>query len=273
VYEPDAYRRGAPHVPPGVTPPWWSPPDPRRWGLGDVGYGLLVAFGLQFVVGAIAVLASVDLSGEVDSVDDVELPLWGILLSIAAGWVGFIGWPLIATYVKGQASLARDFCLRFRPVDLGWGVLAGLAGFAVTAVMGALWQALSGEAAPDNSGFLPESVSPGAALLLFVAIAVVTPFAEELFFRGLLLRALEKRFNTQIAVVVSALVFGLLHFAGVTSASDLSEFVVHGMFVSIVITGYGLIFAFVVARTGRLAPSIIAHMLINGLGVVTYLAT
>jgi membrane protease YdiL (CAAX protease family) len=256
-----------------VTPPWWTPPDPRRWGLGDVGYGLLVAFGLQMVAGVVAVFASIDLGTQIDDVDDVQLPLWGILLSVAAGWVGFIGWPLLATYVKGQASLARDFCLAFRPVDLGWGLLAGLGGFAVTAVMGLLWEALSGDAAPDNSGFLPESVGPGAAVALFVAVAVVTPFAEELFFRGLLLRALEKRFNTRIAIVVSAVVFGILHFAGVTSASSLEEFALHGLFVSVVITGYGLIFALVVVRTGRLAPAIIAHMLINGLGVVTYLAT
>jgi membrane protease YdiL (CAAX protease family) len=257
-----------------VTPPWWTPPDPRRWGLGDVGYGLLVAFGLQLVVGVIAVFASIDPgSTQLDNIDDVQLPLWGILLSVAAGWVGFIGWPLIATYVKGQASLARDFCLAFRPVDLGWGLLAGLGGFAVTAIMGVVWQALSGDSPPDNSGFLPESVGPGAAFALFLAIAVITPFAEELFFRGLLLRALEKRFNTQVAVVVSAAVFGLLHFAGVTSASSLSELALYGLFVSIVITGYGLIFALVVVRTGRLAPAIIAHMLINGLGVVTYLAT
>jgi membrane protease YdiL (CAAX protease family) len=261
-------------VPEGVVPPWWTPPDPRRWGLGDVGYGLLVAFGLQMLAGLVAVLGAIDPNRTgLEDLDDLQLPLWGILLSVAAGWVGFIGWPVLATYVKGQRSLTRDFGLAFRPVDIGWGLLAGLGVFAITVVMGVLWQAITGDDAPDNSGFLPESVGPAAAFALFVAIAVITPFAEELFFRGLLLRALEKRFNTSIAVVVSAAVFGLLHFAGVTSASGLGELALHGLFISVVITGYGLIFALVVVRTGRLAPSIIAHMVINGLGVVTYLAT
>jgi membrane protease YdiL (CAAX protease family) len=259
--------------PPGPVPPWWTPPDPRRWGLGDVGYGLLVAFGLQTIVGVFVVLVSVGVDSNVQGIDDIELPLWGVIVSVAAGWVGFIGWPVIASYLKGQRSLARDFGLAFQPVDIGWGLLGGLGVFVITAVMGVVWQALTGDAAPDNSGFLPDSVSPLAAVGVFVAVAVVTPFAEELFFRGLLLRALEKRFNTSVAVVGSSLVFGSLHFAGVTSASSLGELALHGLFIAIVISGYGLIFALVVVRTGRLAPSIIAHMVINGLGVITYLAT
>jgi membrane protease YdiL (CAAX protease family) len=226
------------------------------------------------LAGFIAVLATLDPnSTQVDNLDDFQLPLWGVLLSVAAGWVGFIGWPVLATYLKGQRSLRRDFGLAFRPVDIGWGLLAGLGVFGITAIMGVLWQAITGDAAPDNSGFLPESVGPAAAVALFLAVAVITPFAEELFFRGLLLRALEKKFNTSIAVVASAAVFGLLHFTGVTSASGLGELAVHGLFISVVISGYGLIFALVVVRTGRLAPSIIAHMVINGLGVVTYLAS
>ena len=81
---------------------------------------------------------------------------------------------------------------------------------------------------------------------------MITPIAEELFFRGLLLRALEKRFNTTIAIVVSAVVFGSLHITGVTSASNLAEFAVQGLFIAVVITGYGLVFALLDVYTGRL---------------------
>ena len=42
-----------------MVPPWWAPADPRRWGLGDVGYGMLIAFGGQTVVGVLLVLAGV----------------------------------------------------------------------------------------------------------------------------------------------------------------------------------------------------------------------
>ena len=252
---------------PALRPPWWTPPDPRRWGLGDVGYGLLVAIGGQTVVGVLLVILGVTGSGSLD------LPPWGILLSVAAGWLGFIGWPVLASYVKGQRSLALDFGLRFQPVDLGWGVLGGLTVLAFTIALNLFWVVVTGNSAPDNAGFLPESPSLLTGLALFLAVAVITPIAEELFFRGLLLRALEKRFNTTIAIVVSAVVFGSLHITGVTSASNLGELAVQGLFIAVVITGYGLVFALLDVYTGRLWPSIIAHMVINGIGVVSYLAT
>jgi membrane protease YdiL (CAAX protease family) len=253
------------------VPPWWTPPDPRRWGLGDVGYGLLVAFGGQTVVGLLLAVVGV-ISANGDGLD-VDIPAWGIILSVAAGWLGFIGWPVLASYLKGQRSLARDFGLVFKPVDIGWGVLGGLAVLAITVVLNIFWYLVRGETAPDNSGFLPESPSLVAGLTLFLTVAVVTPFAEELFFRGLLLRALEKRFNTTIGIVVSSLVFGSLHLTGVTSADNLFELVVHGLFIAVVITGYGAVFALIDVYTGRLWPSIIAHMVINGIGVLTYLLT
>jgi hypothetical protein len=227
---------------------------------------MLIAFGGQTVVGVLLVLAGVTGQG------DLDLPPWGILLSVAAGWLGFIGWPVLASYVKGQRSLALDFGLTFKPVDIGWGVLGGVAVLGITIALNLFWMVVSGDSAPDNSGFLPDSPTVLEATGLLIAVAVVTPFAEELFFRGLLLRSLEKRFNPMIAIVVSAVVFGSLHFLGVTSASNLAEFALQGLFISVVITGYGVVFALLDVYTGRLWPSIIAHMLVNGVGVVTYLA-
>lgn len=248
-------------------PPWWAPADPRRWGLGDVGYGLLLAIGGQTLVGVLLVVLGVTGDG------DLDLPPWGILLAVAAGWVGFIGWPIIASYVKGQRSLALDFGLRFRPVDLGWGILGGIAVLGLSVALNIAWRVVTGDDAPENSGFLPESPSLLAAIALLLAVAVITPFAEELFFRGLLMRALEKRFNPTIAVVVSSVVFGALHLTGVTSATDLADFALQGVFIAVVITLYGAVFALLDIYTGRLAPSIIAHVVVNGVGVVSYLLT
>jgi membrane protease YdiL (CAAX protease family) len=65
------------------------------------------------------------------------------------------------------------------------------------------------------------------------------------------------------AVAASSLVFGLLHFQGGG---------LHGLFISAVTAAYGAVFAVLVIRSaGRLAPSIIAHMVVNGVGVVAAL--
>ena len=57
----------------------------------------------------------------------------------------------------------------------------------------------------------PQHPGVAAGLALWILIAVLTPVAEELFFRGLMLRAIGRRWSIPIAVVVSSIVFGLFH--------------------------------------------------------------
>lgn len=65
---------------------------------------------------------------------------------------------------------------------------------------------------PQLEFFLPEGISFLGALgvILFGGIAV--PFAEELFFRGVLFAWLRKHWSMWPSLLVSALLFGLVHF-------------------------------------------------------------
>jgi membrane protease YdiL (CAAX protease family) len=61
-------------------------------------------------------------------------------------------------------------------------------------------------------------------------------------------------------VIVSSLVFGLFHAQGSSWAQ--------AAFIVLVTAGYGAVFALIVIRAdGRLGPSIIAHMIVNSVGV------
>ncbi|MFV0457566.1 MAG: lysostaphin resistance A-like protein [Actinomycetales bacterium] len=51
----------------------------------------------------------------------------------------------------------------------------------------------------------------GAGLLAGLAIGVGAGFAEEIFFRGVLVRLLDKRFGSVVALVSTSLLFGLVH--------------------------------------------------------------
>jgi len=49
-------------------------------------------------------------------------------------------------------------------------------------------------------------------VILFISIVIVMPFFEELFFRGILLRGMLKNHSPKLALISSALMFGVLHF-------------------------------------------------------------
>ena len=95
-----------------------------------------------------------------------------------------------------------------------------------------MWRVVTGDDAPGNGDFLPEHPGVAVGLVLWVLIAVLTPIAEELFFRGLMLRAIGRRWNLPIAVVVSSLVFGSFHF-------EAGNGIPHALFIVAVTASYG----------------------------------
>jgi len=87
------------------------------------------------------------------------------------------------------------------------------------------------------------------------------PFVEELFFRGLVLRSLARRFGPVIGVVGSSVLFGLVHFqTGMGAASDAALMCAIGAF--------GLLLAYLAVRTGRLGPGLVAHATFNAITVI-----
>jgi membrane protease YdiL (CAAX protease family) len=107
----------------------------------------------------------------------------------------------------------------------------------------------------EQQGFAPDRWEPEhAAAFVANSVVVVTvgPFAEELFFRGLGVRALGL-FGVAAAVIATGVIFGLAH--GILGALP-----------PLALFGIGL--AWVRARSGSLWPGVIAHVTYNGLGIL-----
>jgi membrane protease YdiL (CAAX protease family) len=120
---------------------------------------------------------------------------------------------------------------------------------------------ISSDPSPSNTEFLPTKPSVLTAFVIFFLVAICTPVVEELFFRGLFLRALGRRWNLATGVIISSLVFGLFHAQGGTWGQ--------AAFIVGVTATYGAVFALLVIRAdGRLGPSILAHMCVNAVGVL-----
>lgn len=97
---------------------------------------------------------------------------------------------------------------------------------------------------------------PFDVVLLGLAVVLVAPVVEEIFYRGLLLPALTAATGPVIGVVGSALIFALVHQQLV---------VIPGL------TVFGLVVAWQTATSGRVGPAILTHMAFNATTVVQLL--
>lgn len=234
----------------GDLAPATEPIEPR-WGLPDAGLGWL----LGQLLGATIGVGLIGLAGYgAEALRRGEVPFSVLALQYPPLWLGFVGVPLWAALTKG-AGPVRDFRIRLRArVDLPLGAAVGLTcQFIVVPVVSLplLW--LLGRDPDDLSApaeDLVGSAGSGVGLVLAVLLFVIgAPIAEELLFRGLLLRALVKRFNPTIAVLGAGLLFGVTHF-------QLLQFPA--------LAAVGMIWAVLAWRLDRLGPAVVAHMAFNG---------
>lgn len=257
----------------------WYPPSERpavadpaeawrnsRWGLGDFWWGVLT-----YVVGSIAMSFALVLGIKAihpdTPLDEIEFGPYSVAIGLLANVVAFGGIPWLASRRKGLRSLAGDFGLRFRPVDLAIGAGFGFGALVVGAFVGAgLDRALDVQ---DDAGNIPidDLHGPGQVLVFALAIAIITPIIEELFFRGLLNRSLRKRgAGAAASFVITTLVFMLPHLLAQPGWPEIA--VLAG-----VITVYGASFQAACLVTGnRLGAPIVAHMIVNGIAVLVLAA-
>ncbi len=229
--------------------------------MGDLPLGLPFIFLFAIAGVVVGVLfASGDELGDLVDGDAAELPVAVLALSLAGQQLGQGLWPLVVSWWKGLGPVA-DWRLGFKPVDLALGLGTAVIGVGAAAVASAIVSnlvSLTDESEADNTQFLTDAEgTPWLYLLLFLVV-VGAPLAEELFFRGLALRAIENRAGPVVAVVGSTILFTLPHFIGSGLAGTLVLFASIG--------SVGAVLGTVTVKVGRLWPAIIAHMAFNALG-------
>jgi sodium transport system permease protein len=155
--------------------------------------------------------------------------------------------PTLALARRFKVDWRATFRLRAFPVRLA-PLIVSAAVFGVVFVLGLALPFLR-EREPTGFERVIESLIGGSPILFFVLLAVVPPVCEEFLCRGFLLASFRSRFGVRGAVVLSALLFGLLHL-------DLAR--LPGTFFA------GLLLGYVLVRTGSLLAAILFHMTWNG---------
>ena len=229
----------------------------------------------------VLVVAAINGTHNVDQLANLSVPPeWYVVSTLLGLWAGFFGGPLLASGVKGSAKdgvtatrrFIRDMGLRFRWIDLV-GIPIGVAGQYLVAVM---YVPFEHHIHNFNQKFSApgEKLTGGSHGAGFAVIAIFTivgaPFFEELFFRGLILRAMVRLFGDRLvgdrarwvgpalAIVVTGVLFGLAHAESLQLLG---------------LATFGVILSFVSYRTGRLGMDMIAHASFNLVAIVAVLAT
>ncbi|MBA2389150.1 MAG: CPBP family intramembrane metalloprotease [Geodermatophilaceae bacterium] len=286
--------------PPGANKARRSRPEPRSqpWGLGEVAAGfvaLLVAQVLLTVAFATVAARRISLDGSPEQLsllvaETLSLALGGpgLVVGLLTQWAAFLGAALYASYRKGRRSLGLDFGLRFRwPTDLLLGLALAVVLQVVLLVLNVGLAARGVDvSAADNTGLVTSN--GGMLLVLLIAGAVVgAPLVEELFFRGLFLRALLRRLakvdladphqsadpehtrrrtvGTALSILLTAVVFGALHapFSGSGNSVPIEATLLLGAQTGLL----GLVFAVVAVRVRRIGPTVVAHVSFNAISI------
>lgn len=284
------------YPPPGSVPPpargsgaadrpFLDVPGASPAAKGTAGLWLLFA-GVGYLVGQVVasafVMAAAAADGRLHELSalarEAQPPEWYIGVSLVGLWVGFFAGPFIASKAQGIGRLVADFGLRFKPADL-LGILIGVGGQFLIALFYIPFH-IKNLTAPAQK---LTGASHGWGFLAIAVLTVVgAPFFEELFFRGLLFRALARLFTpgsgratgpaagpagrgtaaratgVVLAVVVDGLLFGLAHW-------ELYQFA--GLAV------FGMVLAWVSYRTGRLGMNMVAHASFNLVAVLALLSS
>lgn len=252
---------------PPTTPGFLTYSVPEvRWGWWDVLYGF-AAFFLSLTLGIVAIVVLQPDTGNEDVAGAFNF------ISGLATYGAITAVIVVAARRKGLGSLAADFGVRFRWIDLGLGVAAGVAAKVFTFVLTAVAVLLTNHT-PEQGNFVLSPAPLWMVLNGVVIATLVAPFVEELFFRGLVLRAARNRVLRRggspvraavVAIAVSSIGFALLH---LYQSTDVTLLIILGGST----LALGVLNSVLAIWTGRIGAPIISHIVYNGSTVLLAIA-
>ena len=162
----------------------------------------------------------------------------------------FLGLPILMIwYLKGDFK--ASFGLKLPKLN---GIILGLFLWVAAFSIALIYQNIIVNYVPEAPTLagLEDQLSKWPMWLQFVFIALTPGICEEVLFRGFALRPLEKSMGSKAAIIITALIFSIVHLD----------------FVRLVPTFVlGLAFGTMAIRTGSLLPSIIFHVLNNSMAM------
>ena len=223
-------------------------PQEQKWGIRHVVYGLLLG-----QVSTILAIVAIGLIDQDIDLEDPSLEITAILQS--ALWIGTLGIPLWLYYSKGVSW--RQFGWRFKRSDIFKGLLIGLGTqIAAGLLYLPLYVIFDDIDVSEPAKELVDKATGLGVFLLFLVVVVGAPVVEEIFYRGLTLKAFEKKMGSRLALVASSLLFAVAHL----------QFV---QFPALFL--FGFVAAYLARKYDRLGRAVWAHVGFNATTVIALL--
>ena len=236
---------------PAARPAAHPPPIPAGVALGT--------WSVAWVVGAIVVTPLLIVAAGASIGDDLTIPQLG--LATLGAWAVFAAALVVVSRRFGTGDVAADLGVTVRPVDL-IGVPVGVATqFLLIPLLywplRELWPDTFDPARlEERAQELADKAGGLDTVLLVLVVVVGAPIVEELVYRGLVQRSLTTAVGASAGLLLTAILFAIIHFSPVEYP---------GLFVA------GLVFGACVTVTGRLGTAIVTHAAFNAAGLVTVL--
>jgi membrane protease YdiL (CAAX protease family) len=207
VWGPDAAPRDVPEPLPDAP----LRPAERWW---DLILVPVVALAFSFAAGAMAVVIEVAigerglLTGSFTS-GNVEQSPYFLFGAMGALYLAMLGAVALLLFWRGH-RFGPVFFARGRRFAAWAAIPAGIVlAIAVMVLLSMLPAAMQEELIEQNSALDPSTL--GEALAVFVVAVLFAPLAEELYFRGIMLRVFSRGMSFAAASVVTAALFSLVH--------------------------------------------------------------
>jgi len=239
-----------------LSPTSWPP---KAWPVGGI---LLVALGV-LVLYVIAPFIYLSIAARLHVVD-LRHPLANAQQLVIAQLFGyapvalFLGLvlPRLARVTRAELGIRKP-ALR----DLQTGVLGTIVMWLVVTFASAIIFSITKRHDTENAiALLQQMKTPLDKIGFFILACILAPMIEELIFRVFLFNALTRYASIAVAIVVSGLVFGIVHALGAASAQLVT--------VSIPLALGGMVLAFVYARTRNYWANVTTHGLFNSISVI-----
>ncbi len=214
------------------------------WTMGDVALALILPLLLVVLNVGAAITTDTDID-DLTETDHIVGLAFGFVLEAAL--LAFVYYFAVRKYRGSWSSLGFR-----RPENVRWWFPLAIVGGSFLTIW--VWVGLLYVLGIAPESNIPENIYDYAipVVMLGLLTIIVAPFAEEVFFRGFLFQGAAKRWGMWAGIGFSAFIFGLAH-AGAPESWLLLP----------AIAAIGAIFAWGIAKSGSIYPSLFAHVVFN----------